>query len=48
MVNSFKKCNDEYGIQGYNNVSYNAYFDKPTSYSIAKDSGKPRDYISML
>lgn len=51
MVAASKKTNDEWGIQGYEFVKYNAHFrDKPTVYSIAKppDKDKPRDYISML
>ncbi len=48
MVASSKKTNDEWGVEGYEYVKYNAHFDKPTVFSISKDSGKPRDYISML
>lgn len=50
MVNSSKKCNDEWGIKGYNYIDYNPHLDKPTVFSIAKEPpGKPpRDYISML
>jgi hypothetical protein len=49
MVKSTKKVNDEWGIKGYDYISYNPFLDKPTVFSIAKESpGKPRDYISML
>jgi hypothetical protein len=50
MVKSSKKNNDEWGIAGYNYSSFNAHLDKPTVFSIAKETpGKPpRDYISML
>jgi len=50
MVKSSKKTNDEWGIAGYNYSSFNAHLDKPTVFSIAKETpGKPpRDYISML
>lgn len=49
MVKSSKKVSDEWGIKGYNYPSYNSHLDKPTVFSIAKESpGKPRDYISML
>ena len=56
MVNSSKKCVDNFGISGYEYekplhpsfpekpTSYN----KPVGYSISKDSGKPMDFISML
>ena len=49
MVKSSKKCNDEFGIKGYDYSTFNAHLDKPTIFSIAKETpGKPRDYISML
>uniref|UniRef100_A0A7S3CNR6 Uncharacterized protein n=1 Tax=Strombidium rassoulzadegani TaxID=1082188 RepID=A0A7S3CNR6_9SPIT len=48
MVQSSKKVNDEFGVKGYEHIKYNPHLDKPTVYSIAKDSGKPKDYISIL
>lgn len=50
MVKSSKKVNDEWGIPGYDYSTFNAHLDKPTVFSIAKETpGKPpRDYISML
>ena len=49
MVNSTKKTNDEWGVKGYEYSKYNSHLDKPTVFSIAKETpGKPRDYISML
>jgi hypothetical protein len=50
MVNSSKKNHDEFGIGGYSFINYNPHLDKPTVFSIAKDTpGKPQmDYISML
>lgn len=50
MVKSSTKVNEEYGIKGYNYIDYNPHLDKPTVFSIAKETpGKPpRDYISML
>ena len=49
MINSARKCNDEFGIEGYENASlkYNSYLDKPTIFSVSKDKN-PRDYISMI
>ncbi len=49
MVNSSRKCNDEFGIEGYENASvrFNAHIDKPTVFSVSKDK-MPRDYISMV
>jgi hypothetical protein len=50
MVKSSKKTNDEWGVKGYDYSHFNAHLDKPTVFSIAKETpGKPpRDYISML
>ena len=49
MVNSSKKCQDEWGVKGYGLADFNAHLDKPTIFSIAKETpGKPRDYISMI
>ena len=50
MVSSTKKVNDEWGIKGYDYCKFNAHLDKPTVFSIAKESPnkQPRDYISML
>ena len=50
MVNSTKKVNDEWGIDGYKYINYNPHLDKPTVFSIAKETpGKiPRDFISMI
>lgn len=50
MVASSKRVNDEWGIKGYDYINYNPHLDKPTVFSIAKETpGKPpRDYISML
>ena len=48
MVNSSKENNDSWGVPGYTYVQYNAHYDKPTVFSISKDVGKPRDYISVL
>ena len=56
MVNSSKKCNDNFGIAGYEfgRPLHPSFPEKPTSYnkavgySISKDSGKPMDFISML
>ena len=59
MVNSTNKCNDNWGIKGYEygrplHPSFPGISEKPTSinkplaYSITKDNGKPMDYFSML
>ena len=46
---SSKKTNDEWGVKGYQNTRvFNEKLDKPTVYSIPKDSGKPRDMITMI
>ena len=49
MINSARKCNDEFGIDGYENASvrYNANIDKPTVFTVSKDK-VPRDYISII
>ena len=36
------------GIDGYHCPTQITYADKPTTYSIAKKSDKPRDFISMI
>ncbi len=49
MVHSSKTNNDNIGIQGYSFINYNSHLDKPTVFSIAKETpGKSGDYISML
>ena len=48
MINSSKKVNDNWGIDGYTQKSFNAHLDKPTVFSIPKPSEKARDYISMV
>lgn len=48
MVNSSKKCQDEWGLKGYELIDYNPNVDKPIVYLISKESAKPRDYISMV
>ena len=49
MINSSKKVNDNWGVDGYTYKTFNSYLDKPTVFSIPKESDKgPRDYISML
>ena len=49
MINSSKKVNDNWGLEGYTQKTFNAYLDKPTVYSVPKVSDKgPRDEISML
>ena len=39
MVKSSKKCNDEFGIEGYDNVysRFHPWLDKPTVFSHSKD-----------
>lgn len=48
MVNSSKKCADNWGLEGYEyskplhpNFEKPTSYNKPLSYSITKDSGKP-------
>jgi hypothetical protein len=49
MVNSSKKCSDNWGVEGYehrvplhpNFPEKPTSFNKPTVYLISKDSGKP-------
>ena len=48
MVSSSKKVDDEFGIEGYEYPKFNAHMNKPSVFSIAKDTGKPKDYISMI
>jgi len=56
MVNSSKKCADNWGIEGYeySRPLHPNFSEKPTSYNkvvgfnIPKDSGKPQDFISVL
>lgn len=56
MVASSSKCNDNFGLSGYeyDRPLHPSFPEKPTSYnrpvgySISKDSGKPMDFISML
>ena len=56
MVNSSKKCADNWGLEGYEygHPLHASFPEKPTSYnkpvgySISKDSGKPMDFISVL
>lgn len=47
MVNSSKKCMDEYGIPGWENphVRFNPFTKRSLNYSVSKDT-MPRDYIS--
>jgi len=49
MINSARKVNDEFGVDGYENAStrYNVHLDKPTVFTVSKDK-MPRDYISMV
>ena len=49
MINSARKVNDEFGIDGYENASvrYNAHINKPSCFSVSKDK-IPRDYISVI
>ena len=49
MVNSSKKCNDEFGIESYENpyCKFNPHTKKSLNYSVSKDM-IPRDQISML
>lgn len=48
MVESSKKTNDEWGVDGLEHPKKRYYNQKGIFYSISKDSGKPKDYISML
>lgn len=56
MVNSSKKCSDNWGMEGYeysrplhpNFPEKPTNYNKPFGYSITKDSGKPQDFISVL
>jgi hypothetical protein len=48
MVNSAKKGNDGFGIEGYEFIKYNPHLYKSTVFTIPKDNGKPRDYVSLL
>lgn len=48
MVKSAKRGNDGIGIEGYEFIKYNPHMYKSTVFTIPKDNGKPRDYISLL
>ena len=36
VVKSNKKCNDDWGVKGYNIPKFNSHLDKPQSYSFVK------------
>lgn len=46
IINSSRKSNDDFGLEGYSISKYNAFQEKPKAFKIV--NSKKKDYISEL